>query len=494
MSFTLAIVGRPNVGKSTLFNRLVGRKLALVDNQPGVTRDLREGAARLADLRFTAIDTAGLEEATDESLQGRMRKLTERAVGLADVCLFLIDGRAGVTAADEVFADILRRKNAHVILGVNKAEGQAGESGYLEAFGLGLGEPVRLSAEHGEGMDDLYRALQPLADAFAERAKLDPEATPEVDVALPEGFEPGEAPEAAPVPTPERPLQIAVIGRPNAGKSTLINRILGEERLLTGPEAGITRDAISVAADWAGTPVRIFDTAGMRKRAKVTEKLEKLSVADGLRAVRFAEVVVVLLDVEIPFETQDLRIADFAETEGRAVVIAVNKWDREEDKGSKLPELKAMFETLLPQLRGAPLVTVSALTGRGLDRLHAAVLSAYATWNRRIGTARLNQWLSAMTEAHPPPAPGGRRIRLRYMTQVKTRPPGFVIMCSHPEDLPDSYRRYLVNGLRQDFDLPGTPVRITFRSQGDKNPFKDRKFHTPSRLRKHKEKGPGKAG
>ncbi len=492
MSFTLAIVGRPNVGKSTLFNRLVGRKLALVDDQPGVTRDLREGAARLADLRFTVIDTAGLEEATDDSLQGRMRRLTERAVEMADVCLFLIDGRAGVTAADEVFAEILRRKNAHVILGVNKAEGHAAEAGVLEAYGLGLGEPVRLSAEHGEGMDDLYRVLQPLADAFAARAALDPEAAPAVDVDLPEEDETGETELAVPEPTPAKPLQIAVIGRPNAGKSTLINRILGEDRLLTGPEAGITRDAISVTADWAGTPVRIFDTAGMRKRAKVTEKLEKLSVADGLRAVRFAEVVVVLLDVEIPFETQDLRIADFAETEGRAVVVAVNKWDLEDDKGAKLAELKEMFERLLPQLRGAPLVTVSALTGRGLDRLHAAVLSAYRVWNRRIGTAKLNQWLTAMTEAHPPPAPGGRRIRLRYMTQVKTRPPGFVIMCSHPEELPESYRRYLVNGLRQDFDLPGTPVRLFLRSQGDKNPFRNPKFHTPSRLRKHKPKGLGK--
>ncbi|MDE3238769.1 MAG: ribosome biogenesis GTPase Der [Paracoccaceae bacterium] len=493
MSFTLAIVGRPNVGKSTLFNRLVGKRLALVDDQPGVTRDLREGAARLADLRFTVVDTAGLEDATDDSLQGRMRRLTERAVDMADVCLFLIDGRQGVTATDEVFADILRKRNAHVILGVNKAEGRAGEGGFLEAYALGLGEPVRLSAEHGEGMDDLYRVLQPLADAFAERAKLDEAEAPVVDVDLPEDFEPGEdEATAVPMPTRSKPLQIAVIGRPNAGKSTLINRIIGEDRLLTGPEAGITRDAISVASDWQGTPVRIFDTAGMRKRARVTDKLEKLSVADGLRAVRFAEVVVVLLDVEIPFETQDLRIADFAETEGRAVVIAVNKWDKEDDKQEKLAELKAMFERLLPQLRGAPLVTVSALTGRGLDRLHDAIIRAYQTWNARVGTSKLNQWLQAMVEAHPPPAPGGRRIRLRYMTQVKTRPPGFVIMCSHPDELPDSYKRYLINGLRADFNLPGTPIRLFLRSQGDKNPYRERKFHTPSRLRKHTGKGPVK--
>ena len=459
MSFTLAIVGRPNVGKSTLFNRLVGRKLALVDDQPGVTRDLREGDAKLFDLRFTVIDTAGLEEVTDDSLQGRMRRLTERAVDMADVSLFLLDGRVGVTPSDEVFADILRKKGARVILGVNKAEGKAGDAGALEGWSLGLGEPLRLSAEHGEGMDDLYRLLKPFEAEFAER---EAENTPltEVDVE--------EEGEWDPTPSDKRPLQIAVIGRPNAGKSTLINKILGFDRLLTGPEAGITRDAISVRTDWHGTPIRVFDTAGMRKKAKVVEKLEKLSVSDGLRAVRFAEVVVVLLDVEISFEVQDLRIADFAETEGRAVVVAINKWDLEGEKQEKLAELKEMFERLLPQLRGAPLVTVSGKTGRGLDRLHDAVRKAHDVWNRRIPTARLNSWLGAMTEAHPPPAPGGRRIKLRYMTQVKTRPPGFIVMCSHPEDMPDSYKRYLVNGLRDHFDMPGTPIRLTFRSQGDK--------------------------
>ncbi len=482
MSFTLAIVGRPNVGKSTLFNRLVGRKLALVDDQPGVTRDLREGDARIYDLRFTAIDTAGLEEVTDDSLQGRMRRLTERAVEMADVCLFLIDGRVGVTPTDEVFADILRKKNARVILGVNKAEGAAGDSGALEAWSLGLGEPIRLSAEHGEGIDDLYRIMLPFREEFAER---EAENTPDTEVDISEGEADEEVDEAAHKPTAKKPLQIAVIGRPNAGKSTLINKIIGEDRLLTGPEAGITRDAISVRSDWMGTPIRIFDTAGMRKKAKVTEKLEKLSVADGLRAVRFAEVVVVLLDVEIPFEVQDLRIADYAESEGRAVVVAVNKWDLEDEKQEKLAELKEMFERLLPQLRGAPLITVSAKTGRGLDRLHDAIRRAHDIWNKRITTARLNTWLGAMTEAHPPPAPGGHRIKLRYMTQVKARPPGFVIMCSRPDEMPDSYKRYLVNGLRDHFEMPGTPIRIMFRSQGDKNPFKERKFNTPSRLRKH---------
>ncbi len=484
MTFTLAIVGRPNVGKSTLFNRLVGRKLALVDDQPGVTRDLREGDARLYDLRFTVIDTAGLEEVTDDSLQGRMRRLTERAVDMADICLFLIDGRVGVTPSDETFADILRKKAARVILGVNKAEGRAGEAGALEGWSLGLGEPLRLSAEHGEGMDDLYRLLKPLEAEFAERAAADtPETEVEIETEIGE-VEEGEE-DRSWAPSEKKPLQIAVIGRPNAGKSTLINKILGYDRLLTGPEAGITRDAISVRTEWMGTPMRVFDTAGMRKKSKVTEKLEKLSVSDGLRAVRFAEVVVVLLDVEIPFETQDLRIADFAETEGRAVVVAVNKWDLEGEKQEKLAELKEAFERLLPQLRGAPLVTVSGKTGRGLDRLHDAVVRAHEVWNRRIPTARLNSWLGAMTEAHPPPAPGGRRIKLRYMTQVKTRPPGFVVMCSHPEDMPDSYKRYLVNGLRDHFDLPGVPIRLTFRSQGDKNPFRNQKWNTPSRLRKH---------
>ncbi len=479
MTFTLAIVGRPNVGKSTLFNRLVGKRLALVDDQPGVTRDLREGEARLADLRFTVIDTAGLEEATDESLQGRMRLLTERAVEMADVCLFVIDARDGVTAADQIFADILRKKNAHVFLAANKAEGSAADNGVLEAYSLGLGEPIRMSAEHGIGMNDLFLALMPVADKFAERAKAD---APDVDVDV-------DIQDGPRVPTKDRPLQIAVVGRPNAGKSTLINQLLGEDRLLTGPEPGITRDAISVSLNWGDVPVRIFDTAGMRKKAKVQEKLEKLSVADGLRAVKFAEVVVVLLDVEIPFEQQDLRIADLAEREGRAVVLAVNKWDIERDKSNKSKELREEFERLLPQLRGAPLITVSAKTGKGMDRLQDAIMSAHDVWNRRIPTARLNEWLEGMIEAHPPPAPAGRRIKLRYMTQVKTRPPGFVVMASFPDKLPASYSRYLVNGLRTDFDMPGTPIRLTFRSQADKNPYKGKKKSTPSRLRKHLGKG-----
>ena len=480
MSFTLAIVGRPNVGKSTLFNRLVGKRLALVDDQPGVTRDLREGAARLADLRFTVIDTAGLEEATDESLQGRMRKLTERAVEMADVCLFMIDARVGVTPTDQVFAEILRKKADHVILAANKGEGAAADAGVIEAYSLGLGEPIRLSAEHGEGLNDLYTQLMPISDQFDLLAEKDD--TPEVDVTLDED-EDGLG--AVPVPTNAKPLQVAVVGRPNAGKSTLINQILGEERLLTGPEAGITRDAISLRIDWNGTPMRIFDTAGMRKKAKVQEKLEKLSVGDGLRAVKFAEVVVVLLDAAIPFEQQDLRLADLAEREGRAVIIAVNKWDIEDEKQSKLKDLKESFERLLPQLRGAPLITVSAKTGRGLDRLNEAIMKAYEVWNRRITTAQLNRWLAGQVEAHPPPAPQGKRIKLRYMTQAKTRPPGFVVMCSHPDKVPESYSRYLVNGLRVDFDMPGTPIRLYMRGQNDANPYKGRKKAPPSKLRKH---------
>ncbi len=484
MSFVLAIVGRPNVGKSTLFNRLVGKKLALVDDQPGVTRDLREGAARLGDLRFTVIDTAGLEDATDDSLQGRMRRLSERAVEMADAVLFLIDARAGITPNDTLFGDILRRSGKPVILAANKAEGRAGEAGMYEAYNLGLGEPIGLSAEHGEGMAELAVVLQNLIEGTEERLE---EAETDVDVDVDAESEERRI-------TPSKPLQIAIVGRPNAGKSTLINKIIGEDRLLTGPEAGITRDAISVPFTWDGTPMRIFDTAGMRRKAKIQEKLEKMSVADGLRAVKFAEVVVVLLDAAIPFETQDLRIADLAEREGRAVVIAVNKWDLEDEKQDKLKALKEMFDLHLPQLRGAPLITVSAKTGKGLDRLQAAILKAHDVWNRRVTTALLNRWLAAMIEAHPPPAPSGRRIRLRYMTQAKTRPPGFVVMCSQPDKLPESYSRYLVNGLRDDFDMPGTPIRLWMRSQADQNPFKDRKKSIPSRLTKHVRKGETKKG
>lgn len=460
MSLSVAIVGRPNVGKSTLFNRLVGKRLALVDDQPGVTRDLRESDARLGDLRFSVIDTAGLEEATDESLPGRMRKLTTRAVEMADVCLFVIDARTGVTRDDQVFADILRRQaDGRVILAANKSEGSAGDAGLYEAYALGLGDPVALSAEHGEGMEALYQALRPYHDDHEEALKQQVAEVSEED-----------SPEDA---DPDKPLQIAVIGRPNAGKSTLINAILGDDRLLTGPEAGITRDAIGLETTWEGHAVKIFDTAGMRKRAKVQEKLEKLSVSDGVRALQYAEVVVVMMDVNTPFETQDLRIADLAEREGRAVVFAINKWDIAENRDGRLKELLEQRDRLLPQLSGAPLVTLSALTGRGLSRLREAIFEIYDVWNRRVPTAKLNDWLLAQTEAHPPPAPAGRRIRLRYMTQAKSRPPTFVVFSSRADALPASYSRYLVNGLRRDFDLPGVPIRLELRKP--KNPYEHKK-------------------
>ena len=477
MTFSLAIVGRPNVGKSTLFNRLVGKRIALVDDQPGVTRDLREGDAKLGHLRFLAIDTAGLEEATDESLQGRMRKLTESAIGLADVCLFVIDARVGVTSLDHFFADILRKKAKHVILAANKSEGRAADPGFLDSFSLGLGEPLRISAEHGEGMADLLSELVPLQKKLFQEGSY---ASPEVDI----DNEEDNLSEYR-LPTKERPLQVAVIGRPNSGKSTLINKIIGEERLLTGPEAGITRDAISIQLDWQGIPMRVFDTAGMRKKAKINNKIEKLSVGDGLRAIKFAEVVVVLLDAAIPFEQQDLRIAGLAEREGRSVVVAVNKWDVEKNKQEKLRNMRETFQRLLPELRGAPLVTVSAKNGRGIDRLNNEIMKSHKIWNKRIATSPLNIWLSEMIAAHPPPAPNGKRIKLRYITQAKSRPPGFVVMCSNPSKLPTSYSRYLVNGLREAFDLPGTPIRLTMRSQADKNPFKNRKKSQPSKLKKH---------
>ncbi len=480
MAFKLAIVGRPNVGKSTLFNRLVGKRLALVDDQPGVTRDMREGEARLAGVHCTVMDTAGLEKANDDSLQGRMRRLTKRAIAAADVCLFMIDARAGVLPDDIALADILRRKSAAVILVANKSEGRAGEAGLLEAYSLGFGDPLPLSAEHGEGIHELHAQLEQLARKTEQDAGM-PGTETDADVV-------GSNDEAR-VLAPEFPLKVAVVGRPNAGKSTLVNRLLGEDRLLAGPEAGITRDAISVFLDWDGLPVRVFDTAGMRKKARVQDKLERLSVGDGLRAVKFAEVVIVVLDAAIPFEQQDLRIADLAEREGRAVVVAVNKWDQVKQGRARFDELSEKFERLLPQLRGAPLVAVSASKGSGMDRLRDAVVRAYEVWNRRVGTAELNRWLVDAVAAHPPPAPGGRRIRLRYITQARTRPPGFIVMCSYPQRLNESYKRYLINALREDFDMPGTPVRLTFRGQGHKNPYRDRKKPSPSRLRKHL--GPG---
>ena len=449
MSFTVAIVGRPNVGKSTLFNRLVGARRALVDDQPGVTRDRREGEGKLGDLSFTVIDTAGLEDAKRESLSERMQAQTAAAMAQADAVLFLIDARAGALPADRAFADLVRRSGKPAILVANKSEGRAGEAGALESYALGLGEPVAISAEHGEGLADLYDALR---------------------AALPEATEPREpAPEPFAEAAEESPIRIAVVGRPNTGKSTLINRLLGEERLLTGPEAGITRDAIAVDLDWQGRRLRIHDTAGLRRRGRVAEKLEKLSVADALNAIRFAEVVIVLMDALAPFEEQDIRIADLVEREGRAIVVALNKVDLVEREPGIRPRLREEADRLLPQIKGVPVVALSARTGEGLDRLMAAVMEAHAVWNRRVPTAALNRFLARAVEAHPPAAAKGRRLRLDYITQPKARPPTFILFASRVQALPETYRRYLINGLRESFALPGTPIRLTLRAKP--NPY-----------------------
>jgi GTP-binding protein len=468
VSFKVAIVGRPNVGKSTLFNRLVGKKLALVDDTPGVTRDRREGEAHLGDLTFTVIDTAGLEEATGDSLEARMRRQTDAAVAEADVCLLLMDARAGVTPLDKRFAQILRKSPTPVVLAANKCEGGAGEAGRMEAYELGLGAPIPLSAEHGEGLSALYQSLQPYADAVT-----DAEREQAVEDALERESEPGFDPDAPYEPDLEAPLRIAVVGRPNVGKSTLVNLLLGEDRMMTGPEAGITRDAIGIEWMWRGRRVKIFDTAGMRRRARVVEKLEKLSVADTLRAIRFAEVVAITLDASIPFERQDLHIADLVEQEGRAMIIVVNKWDTVESPQEKLRELKEELERLLPQVRGLPIVTLSALTGRGTDKLMPAIEKVHVLWNARVSTAKLNRWLEDAISRHPPPAVKGRPINLKYMSQVKSRPPTFAVFSSRAEEVPTAYRRYLVNGLREAFDLPAVPIRLFMRAR--KNPFADKK-------------------
>ena len=460
MSFTLAIVGRPNVGKSTLFNRLVGKKLALVDDRPGVTRDRREGEAHLGDLTFRIVDTAGLEEADPTSLEGRMRAQTEAAIGAADAILFMMDARAGVTPTDAAFAALVRRAGRPVILVANKSEGRGGEAGALEAFGLGLGTPVPFSAEHGEGLSDLYDAI---CAALPEATALPEEEDPFADEEEPEEATDEEVPTG-----PKRPIKVAVLGRPNAGKSTLINRLLGEDRLLTGPEAGITRDSIAVTMEYKGIPLEIFDTAGLRKRARIEDKLEKLSAADALRAMKFAEVVVVLIDATHPFEEQDLRIADLVAREGRAVVIGYNKTDMV-PRGGLATRLREEADRLLPQIKGMPIVPLSGLTGHGLDQLVSAIAAAHKVWNRRVATNPLNRFLQQATDQHPPPAVSGRRLTLRYMTQPKARPPSFVLFCSRPEAVPESYLRYLSNGLRETFDLPGVPIRIALRQKG--NPY-----------------------
>jgi len=470
MTFKAAIVGRPNVGKSTLFNRLAGRKLALVDDTPGVTRDRRLHAAKLYDLAFDVIDTAGLETAAAGSLQDRMREQTEIAIAEADVILFVIDARTGLIPDDRTFAETVRRSGKPVVLLANKAEARGSGEGTLEAWELGLGEPVPVSAEHGLGMPDLRDAI--VDGLGAARALGEDEPDEEAAPDEPLIGEDIADPDAEPEYDDSKPLRIAVVGRPNAGKSTLINALVGEERLLTGPEAGITRDSISVDWDWRGRRIKLFDTAGMRRKARVQEKLEKLSVADGLRAIRFAEVVIIVLDATIPFEKQDLQIADLIAREGRAPVIAFNKWDLIDEPQALLAELREKTTRLLPQLRGIRAVTVSAETGRGLDKLMDAVIDTHRTWNRRVSTGKLNRWLEGILAHHPPPAVAGRRLKIKYVTQAKTRPPGFVVSCSRPDAVPQSYVRYLVNSLRDAFDMTGVPIRVSLR--GSDNPFAGR--------------------
>ena len=446
---TVAIIGRPNVGKSTLFNRLVGKRLALVDDQPGVTRDRREGDADLLGVPFRIIDTAGFEDEDAASLPGRMRAQTEAAVREADVALFMVDARAGVTPLDDEVARWLRSADVPVVLLANKAEGRAAEPGVLEAMALGLGDPVPFSAEHGEGLADLFEALLPHIEREEEDADDDADS-------------------------PDAPLKLAVVGRPNAGKSTLINRLIGQDRLITGPEAGITRDSIAIEWQWEDfegnlRPVRLIDTAGMRKRAKVQEKLEKLSVADALRAVDFAEVVVLLLDATKGLEVQDLKIADKVLQEGRALVIALNKWDVAENASSLFNGVKGALDDGLAQVKGVPLLTVSAATGKGLDTLIKVAFETREAWSRRITTGQLNRWFERAIEANPPPAPGGKRIKPRYVTQAKTRPPSFILFGTRVDLLPASYERYLVNSMRKEFDFGAVPVRLTMRPS--KNPF-----------------------
>lgn len=474
MSFTVAIVGRPNVGKSTLFNRLVGKKLALVDDTPGVTRDRRPGEARLVDLRFTIVDTAGLEEMTDESLQGRMRQQTETAIDEADLSLFVVDAKTGLTPVDTALGEMLRRRGKPVVLVANKSEARGSDSGFYDAYSLGLGEPVPISAEHGQGMLDLRDAIvAALGEDVAYPSKEDVAVT-DVDLPQPTGEESEEDEEPAYDET--KPLRVAIVGRPNAGKSTLINRFLGEDRLLTGPEAGITRDSISVEWDWRGRTIKMFDTAGMRRKAKVIEKLEKLSVADALRAIRFAETVVIVFDATIPFEKQDLHIVDLVLREGRAAVLAFNKWDMIEDRQAVLADLREKTDRLLPQARGIRAVPISGQTGWGLDKLMQSIIDTDRVWNKRISTAKLNRWLEQQQVQHPPPAVSGRRIKLKYMTQVKARPPAFMVSCTRSDALPESYTRYLINGLRADFDMPSVPIRIHYRSPD--NPFEGKKRRT----------------
>jgi GTP-binding protein len=461
------------VGKSTLFNRLAGKRLAIVDDRPGVTRDRRFGTGRIGDLALELIDTAGFEDVTDESLEARMRAQTEAAIRECDVALFVIDSRVGITQLDEIFADVLRRHDRPVILVANKAEGRRGDDGVNEAFRLGLGEPIAISAEHGEGLADLYAALreyaveeEDAADAEDDPAEYEAALAAQAEAASEDGE--GEADEG---PVDDRPLRIAIVGRPNAGKSTLVNRLIGEDRLLTGPEAGITRDAIPVDWSWGGRTVRLVDTAGLRRKARVQEGLEKLSTADTIRAITFAEVVLVVMDATHPLEIQDLQIADLVEREGRAIVFVLAKWDLIDEPQARLAEIRESLDRQLPQVRGAPLVALSAETGRNVDRLMPAVFKVHENWSTKVKTRDLNDWLAMAIQRHPPPAVNGRRVRPKYMAQTKARPPTFVMFATRADQLPDHYRRYLVHALRESFDLPGVPIRLSVRSS--RNPFVD---------------------
>lgn len=460
MTATVAIVGRPNVGKSTLFNRLIGRRLAIVDDAPGVTRDWREGDASLGDLRFRVVDTAGLDPSPNEGLEAAVRRQTERAIQAADLILFVIDARVGVTPVDEEFAGWLRRTQTPVILVANKCEGRTARGGILDSFALGLGEPVPISAEHGEGMADLYEAVEPFVDVADQ-----PE--PDEDRGEPEETSTGEDEEAE-----ARPLQLAIVGRPNVGKSSLLNRLVREERVLTGPEPGVTRDAIAVEWTWQGRGVRLIDTAGLRRRTRVVDRVERLSAEDTRRAIRFAEVVVLVLDATLTVDRQDLAIARSVIDEGRALVLAANKWDLVEAPGEKLAEIRDRIETSLSQVRGIPLVTISALTGQRLDQLMQAVFDIYEVWNRRVATGSLNRWLADALDRHPPPMVSGRRLRIRYATQIKRRPPTFVLFTTRPAEMPEDYLRYLANSLRETFGLEGVPLRIQWRK--GENPYTDR--------------------
>jgi GTP-binding protein len=466
MPLKIAIIGRPNVGKSTLFNRLAGKKLAIVDDRPGVTRDRRFATGRLGDIDLELIDTAGFEDVSDQSLEARMRVQTERAIEEADLSLFLFDSREGVTPLDQVFAAILRRRDKPVVLCGNKAEGRVGQAGLGEAYGLGFGEPIGISAEHGEGLADLFAAVAAVADALVEPEDDEDEQELEAGDAV-EGLLGEEAEEDEVDET--KPIRIAIVGRPNAGKSTLVNRLIGEDRLLTGPEAGITRDSISVDWEWEGRSIRLVDTAGLRRKARIEEKLEKLSVADSIRAITFAEIVILVMDATHPFEIQDLQIADLVEREGRALVFVLAKWDLISDPQAKLAEIIEEAQRLLPQVKGSPIVALSAETGRGLDRLMPAVLKVHRDWSTKIKTRDLNDWLHIAVQRHPPPTVNGKRIKPKYMAQIKSRPPTFVLLASRAESLPDAYSRYLVNGLRESFDLPGVPIRLDVR-QGA-NPY-----------------------